>query len=130
MEDALPESAELSHLEPSLLATGILPDLWQDAETTMAQARAYFSGTKLFKIARQGYEVPVAIPKAPQAVVDDAIRLAAKDGKLWLTHGPPSLLSEEIPAGLVTDEARLQCPPAPIPATDVLPTNSCLRLDR
>ena len=64
--------------------------------------RAYFSGGKVIKIARQGYDEPVTIPKAPQAVVDDAIGWAVKEGKLWLTHGPTSLLSEEIPAGLLS----------------------------
>ena len=77
----------------------------------------------MIKIARQGYDEPVTIPKAPQAVVDDAIGWAVKEGKLWLTHGPTSLLSEEIPAGLLSDDARLQSPPAPIPATDVLAAN-------
>ena len=32
-------------------------------------------------------------------------------------------MSEEIPAGLLSDEARLQPPPSPIPATDVLASN-------
>jgi hypothetical protein len=84
---------------------------------------AYFSGARVIKIARQGYNEPVTIPRATQPVVDDAIRLAVKEGKLWLTHGPASLLSEEIPAGLLCDEARLQAPPAPIAATDVLAPN-------
>ena len=123
MEVVLPESAELSHIEPSLLAQGQLPDLWKGTDIAVADARAYFAGGKVIKIARQGYDEPVTIPRAPQAVVDGAIGWAVKEGKLWLTHGPTSLLSEEIPAGLLSDEARLQPPPTPIAATDVLPAN-------
>ena len=123
MEVVLSESAELTHIEPSLIAAGILPELWKGTDIAVADVRAYFSGGKVIKIARQGYEEPVTIPKAPQAVVDEAIGCAVKEGKLWLTHGPTSLLSEEIPAGLLSDDARLQPPPAPIPATDVLASN-------
>ena len=123
LEVVLPESAELSQLEPSLLAPGKLPELWKETDFAVADARAYFSGGKVIKIARQGYDEPVTIPKAPRAVVDDAIGRSVKEGKLWLTHGPTSLLSEEIPAGLLSDEARLQSPPTPIPATDVLAAN-------
>jgi hypothetical protein len=120
MEVVLPESAELSHIEPSLLAPGKLPDFWKGTDITVADARAYFSGGKVINIARQGYDEPVTTPEAPQAVVDEAIGCAVKEGELWLTQGPTSLLSEEIPAGLLSDEARLQSPPTPIPATDVL----------
>ena len=48
---------------------------------------------------------------------------AVKQGKLWLTSGQASILAEEIPAGLLTDDARLQPPPQPIPAADVTPSN-------
>jgi hypothetical protein len=40
-----------------------------------------------------------------------------------LTSGQASILAEEIPAGLLTDAARLQAPPAPIPATDLTPSS-------
>jgi Protein of unknown function (DUF499) len=123
LEVVLTESAELSHLEPSLLAPSKLPNLWQGTDIAVADARAYFSGGKVIKIARQGYEEAVTIPKAPQTIVDDAIAWAVKEGKLWLTNGPTSLLSEEIPAGLLASEARLQSPPAPVAATDVLPAS-------
>src|SRR5439155_960301 len=63
----LPESAELSQIEPSLLAPGGLPELWKGPDIAVADARAYFSGGKVIKIARQGYDEPVTIPKAPQA---------------------------------------------------------------
>ena len=74
----------------------------------------------MIKVARQGYDEPVTIPKAPRSIVDEAITLAVKEGKLWLTDGPTSLYAEDVPAGLLSDEARLQPPPSPIPAKDVL----------
>ena len=63
------------------------------------------------------------MPRAERGVVEAAVRAAVKEGKLWLTSGPASVLAEEIPAGLLTDDARLEAPPPPIPATDILPAN-------
>jgi Protein of unknown function (DUF499) len=123
MEVVLPEATELSDIEPRLLLPGALPDLWEGENIAVSDVRNYFSGGKVVQVARQGYSEPVTIPRAPQEVVDHAIIWAVKDGKLWLTNGPTSLLSEEVPAGLLTDEARLQLPPEPIPATDLLPAN-------
>jgi hypothetical protein len=123
MEVVLPESAELSDIEPGLLTPGGLPDLWKGPDIAAADVRSYFSGGKVIKVARQGYDEPVTIPKAPQAVVDHAIGWAVKEGKLWLTHGPTSLYAEEVPVGLLSDDTRLQAPPPPIAATDVLPAN-------
>ncbi len=121
MEVVLPESAELSEIEPALLAPNVLPDLWKSSDITLADIRGYFSGGKVIKIARQGYDEPVTIPKAPRSIVDETITRAVKEGNLWLTDGPTSLYAEDVPAGLLSDEARLQAPPSPIPAKDVLP---------
>ena len=123
MEVVLPESAELSELEPALLAPGALPDLWKGDDLSVADVRAYFSGGQVVRIARQGYDEAVTIPKAPQSVVDATITWAVKEGTLWLTDGPTSLFAEDVPAGLLTDVARLQPLPAPISANDVLPAN-------
>ena len=130
MEVVLPESAELSHIEPSLLAPGTLPDLWKGTDIAVADARAYFSGGKVIKIARQGYDEPVTIPKAPQAVVDEAIGWAVKEGKLWLTHGPTSLLSEEIPAGLLSRRGTVAAPADAHPRDGRSGLKSPRRLDR
>ena len=54
---------------------------------------------------KDGYEESVAIPRADPAVVESAVGTAVKDGILWLVSGPASILSEEIPAGLLTDDA-------------------------
>jgi hypothetical protein len=66
MEVVLPESAELSGIEPGLLAPGVLPDLWKGEDVTVAEVRAYFSGGKVVKVARQGYDEAITIPKAPR----------------------------------------------------------------
>ena len=122
MEVMLPESAELSEIEPRLFVPGILPNLWTGSDISVADVRGYFSGGKVVKIARQGYDEPVTIPKAAQTVVDEAIGWAVKEGKLWFTRGPTSLYAEDIPAGLLVDDARLQPPPTSISANDVLPS--------
>ncbi|MBV8267117.1 MAG: ATP-binding protein [Planctomycetaceae bacterium] len=122
MEVVLPESAELSEIEPGLLCPNVLPDLWTGSDISVAEVRGYFSGGRVIKIARQGYDEAVTVPKAAQAVVDCAIGWAVKEGKLWLTSGPTSLYAEEIPAGLLVDDAQLQPPPTSISANDVLPS--------
>jgi hypothetical protein len=74
-------------------------------------------------VTKDGYEEARTIPRAERSVVEPAIQAAVREGKLWLTSGPASILAEEIPAGLLTDDARLQVPPPPIPPTDLLPSN-------
>ena len=66
---------------------------------TVADLKAYFAGGRVVKLAREGYEEPVTIPKAGAQVVEQAVHDAVKAGMLWLTIGPTSLLSEEIPPG-------------------------------
>ncbi len=46
-----------------------------------------------------------------------------KDGKLWLTAGLASIWGEEIPVGLLTDDAILQAPPQVISSVEVLPSS-------
>jgi hypothetical protein len=75
------------------------------------------------KVDRGGYEEPVTVPKAVRETLAAAVAEAVKQGKLWLTSGPASILGEEIPAGLLTDDAKLQAPPSPIPATDLMPSS-------
>ena len=121
MEVVLPESAELSVIEPRLLVPEVLPDLWTGSEVTVGGVRAYFSGGRVVKVPRQGYDEPITIPKASRSVVDDAIRSSIEEGRLWLTHGATSLFAEEVPEGLLTEDALLQPPPKSISAADVLP---------
>ena len=99
LEVVLPEHAELSHIEPSLIAPKILPGLWQSDEMTVADLKAYFAGGRVVKLAREGYEEPVTIPKADAQVVEQAVHDAVKAGMLWLTSGPTSLLIRRYPAG-------------------------------
>ena len=63
------------------------------------------------------------MPKLSRDALAAAVMEAVRNGKLWLTSGQASILAEEIPAGLLTDDARLQAPPAPIPATDLTPAS-------
>jgi hypothetical protein len=123
LEVVLPESAELSDIEPDLLAPGVLPDLWKGPDVAVSDVRGYFSGGNVIRVARQGYDEPFTIPRASREVLDGAITWSVKEGKLWLSDGPTSLYAEEVPAGLLRDEARLQPPPSPIPATDITPVN-------
>ena len=124
LELVLPEAATLSELLPDLLTPGMLPGLWPDPpEIAVRDVVAYFRGGNVVQVPREGYTEPVVIPKAEPEVVYAAIAEAVKAGKLWLTTDAASVFAEEIPAGILTDNAKLQPPPSPVPVTAVLPDN-------
>jgi hypothetical protein len=75
------------------------------------------------KVDKGGYDEPIAIPKAGTAIIDITVQTAVRQGHLWLTAGPASLLGEEIPAGVLNGAATLQAPPEAIPAFQLLPQN-------
>ena len=121
LEVVLPEAAGLAEISPTLLCPGRLPGLWASEELPLKAIHDYFAGGKVVKVQRAGYDEPIAIPAADPVVVDNAIGAAVRDGLLWLTNGPASILAEEVPAGILTPEAVLQAPPPPIPTPDLLP---------
>ncbi|MCR4419670.1 MAG: DUF499 domain-containing protein [Clostridia bacterium] len=124
LELVLPEAAELSTVSPDLLVPGALPGLWPaPPEIAVRDVVAYFRGGNVVSVSREGYTEPVVIPKAEPTVVYVAIVTAVKAGKLWLTAGEASLLAEDIPMGLLSDDARLRPPPPPVAVTAVLPAN-------
>jgi len=120
LEVVLPEHAELTSLRYELLVPNKLPGLWKDGELKYSDIIDYFSGGQVVKIPGEGYEEPVTIPKVDRKVLDETINEAVCAGKVWLTSGPASILGEDIPAGVLTDDAVLQPQPEPIPATELL----------
>jgi hypothetical protein len=120
LEVVLPEAATLAELPPALLAPGVLPGLWQTEAIAFRDLCGFFAGGHVVKIQREGYEEPVTIPQAPRVVVEAAIHAAVREGKLWLTRGPASIFREEIPVGLLSEDAILQPPPQPISSLEVL----------
>ncbi len=120
-ELVLPEAAELTELAPSLLLPKALPGLWTGDEVTIGAVGAYFAGGQVVQVRRQGYDEPVTIPKADRNVVETAIGKAVEQGQLWLVAETASLCGESVPAGVLSDDARLHLPLPPLPATDILP---------
>jgi hypothetical protein len=123
LEATLPESAILTELLPSLLLPGELPELWQTDTISLKDLYEYFSGQRVVMVPQEGYEEPLTIPQAERAAIETAICTAVQNGQLWLTSGVASLWSEDIPAGLLTDDAQLQAPPPSLSITDILPPN-------
>jgi hypothetical protein len=123
LEVVLSDAAEITSLDHALLAPNRLPGLWSDVRIPVKRLHEYFAGGYIAKVNRGGYEEPLVVPKAEGGVVDSAVQTAVREGVLWLTAGPASLLGEEIPAGVLTPEAILQVPPEPIGATQLLPAN-------
>ena len=124
LELVLPEAAELGELVPALLAPRKLPGLWPGDEIIVKATVAYFSGSNIVQVERDGCPPePMQIPKASQAVVDTAVATAVENGALWLLSGPASIMGEPIPAGVLTANARLCAPPGIIAAAEILPEN-------
>ncbi len=123
IEVVLPEAAELAEISPDLLAPGGLPGLWNSASVSFGDICNYFSGSFVAKVDKGGYEEPFTVPRGSREALAAAVAEAVRHGRLWLTSGQASILSEEIPAGLLTDDARLQSPPPPIPASDLTPAS-------
>jgi hypothetical protein len=121
LEVILSEEAELADIAREQLAPKVLPGLWEESEVTFGKVCEYFSGGQVVKIPREGYEEPITVPKAERELVDGAVRAAVEDGTLWLTAGPASILAEEVPPGILNDEAVLQAPPQPIPPLEIVP---------
>jgi hypothetical protein len=121
LEVVLPEAAVLSDLAPDLLRPNVLPGLWSGPEVKVQEVYDYFSGGKIVKIQKAGYEEPLVIPKADPSVIDPAIGSAVKNGWLWLVSGPASFCGEEIPTGLLMPDTILSGPPPYLSTMDVLP---------
>ncbi|HYU75067.1 MAG TPA: hypothetical protein VEL31_20560, partial [Ktedonobacteraceae bacterium] len=117
----LPEEAELTGIPSRLLSPGVLPELWSGAELRLQEVYSYFSGTRRIKGEFEGETK--AVPRAERNVVNEAIQAAVKEKRLWLLSGRASLLAEDVPVDLLTDDATIQAPPPPLAARDVIPDN-------
>ncbi len=121
LEVVLPEAAILSDLPPAVLVPGVLPGLWETEQISVGTLLEHFAGGQVVRLKREGYEEAVTIPKAERETVEAAVKATVKNGKLWLTSGSASILAEEIPAGLLTDDAVIQAPPNSLSALAVTP---------
>jgi len=123
LELVLPEAAELADIEASLLAPQALPALWNGEEITVQNVIDYFDGTKSIEVDRGSYKESVRIPKASREVVEQAVSTAVEEAEVWLLSGPASIFGEEIPAGVLTADAKLHEPPPVFTAAELLPQN-------
>jgi hypothetical protein len=123
LEVVLPGAAQLMHLNPGLLEPNVLPGLWNKSEIIVKDITAYFSRGHVVKIPKEGYDEQIIIPRADRPIIENAIRSAVEKGQLWLRSGPGSILNEEIPEGLLSDDAIISKPPSPINVSEILPEN-------
>ncbi len=122
LEVVLPGAATLTALSAALLIPGVLPGLWRGDELILKDLYDYFTG-HVITMRHEGYEDYVTIPRAERAAIDTAIQVAVKERRLWLISGRGSFFAEDLPPGMLTDDAYLQRPPQPIPPKDILPEN-------
>jgi len=123
LELVLSEAAELGEISPWLLTPKRLWGLWPGDEITVRNVLDYFNGSTVVQVDRGGYQEPMQIPKANQAVLEQSIAASVEDGSLWLLSGPASILGEGIPTGLLNANAKLCLPPTSIAAPEILPEN-------
>ena len=121
LELVLPDKVEITSVSSSLLRPGGIEDLWRTPTIMVGEVRAFFDGTHVMTVARGGYDEPIPVPRVPPSVVDEAVQAAVKEGAVWFTSGPASLLGEDVPAGLMNADAVLQTPPEPISPLELLP---------
>ncbi len=114
LELFLPEKAALSELQTNILIPDALPGLWTGESVAVADMVAYFSGGQTVMVQREGYEDTVGIPACSQAVVEEAITDAVRQGILWLVNGPASFQGESLPPGVLTQAAMLRAPMPPL----------------
>ena len=114
LELFLPGGANLSALDPNVLAPDSLPELWAGEAVSVADVVAYFAGGQTVIVQHEGYEEAVAIPACPRGVVEAAIADAVHQGLLWLVNGPASFQAETVPPGVLTDAAELRTPMGPL----------------
>lgn len=124
LEVVLPEAAEISDLDASLLASGILPDLWPNSgRLKVSDILHYFDGSKVVQVNRGSFDEPVAVPKLSEAALRLSIERAVLDGVVWLLSGPASLFRECVPSGVLNPASELLPPPEPISPADLLDAN-------
>ena len=107
LELVLPEAAKLSELEPDLLRQDSLPGPWASDAITVQGVYDYFAGGREVVLRREGYEETLLVPACEPAHIDAAVLEAVKQGLVWLTNGPASILSEPVPAGVLSAAATL-----------------------
>ena len=119
LEVVLPDRCELRALAAGLLGPGALPELWNDGQVTVSALRDYFAGGRTVRVAREGYEETQVIPECSEQAVHEAVRGAVEQGAVWLTNGPASVWKEQIPYGVLDDDAVLHPRPDPIAAQEL-----------
>jgi hypothetical protein len=121
LEVVLPENVILSEITPSLLAPQVLPGLWAEEQITLKNILDYFAGGHVVHVKKEGYEEPLTIPGTGRESVVSAVQTTVGEGMLWMTSGLTSFYAEEIPAGLLTEDAVFQAPPPIISSVEILP---------
>ena len=68
----------------------------------------------------EGYEETHVAPQCSEQAVHEAVRGAVEHGTVWLTNGPASVCKEQIPYGVLDDNAVLHHRPDPIAAQELV----------
>ena len=133
LEVVLPEKAELGRLPEDLLSPDTLPELWEEGGDaggpegaggsgrvlTLRRLLHYFRGGHVARVPREGYDDTFTIPRCPEHAILDAVQRGVGRGTLWITNGPASVWREEIPYGVLDENAVLHPAPELIPPQEL-----------
>ncbi len=114
LELFLPEKASLEELDHSVLAPGVLPELWSDEAIAVGDVVKYFESAHTVILQHDGYTEPVGIPACARKSVELAVSEAVLQGDLCLVNGSVSYQGEEMPIGMLSDSAELRPPLTPL----------------
>jgi putative transcriptional regulator len=109
-----------SALTAGVLVPGVLPGLWRGPSLQFRELVGYFSGVHVVDLPGSNHHVRIAIQDIDRERLEGAVHDAVARGLLWLTWGNASIFADEVPEGLITDEACLRAAPTPVVATDIL----------
>lgn len=119
-EIVLPEAAELTEFAPALLEDGRIPTLWENGGFEVAKLYELFSGNRSIPMLFDGFTEDLFLPVVATSVLDEAISVSVKSGKLWLQSPIASLCHEDIPPGVLNAQCRLASPPLPLSVAEIL----------
>jgi putative transcriptional regulator len=111
-----------THVGPGVLAPGVLPGLWTHHDRiSFSEMLAYFSGQQPNHVLEKKADRSTTAAVLGRETLERLVREAVVKGELWLLWGRMSIFADEIPPGVLTDDATLHPPPPRVSAVSLMP---------
>ena len=103
-----------------LLEPGVLLELWNKTKVKLPELVAYFTGGHTVQDPRKGYDEIRDIRRCSDVAVQEDAWPAVEVVIVWLKDRPVSVWKEQIPYGVLDDDAVLHPRPEPIAAQELV----------